>query len=102
MQQPIINFYNGDIQINNLSYLFADDSIDLSGIDYLNEDIFFVEYGSVSLDVGYYGDSKLKIVIIKEEDWRNPIYVKKITKSKIKKDVIFQEINNAINYLMNI
>ena len=44
MEQPIINFYNGNIQINNLPYLFTDNSIDVSDISYLNEDILFVEY----------------------------------------------------------
>ncbi len=101
MEQPIINFYNGNIQINNLPYLFTDNSIDVSDISYLNEDILFVEYGCKSLDVGYYGDNKLKVVIIEEEDWENPIYIKKISKNKISKSTVFQEINNAINYLMN-
>lgn len=101
MEQPIINFCNGHIEINNLPYLFSDNSIVVSDMSYLSEDILFVTYGSKSLDVGYYGDNKLEIVIIKEEDWENLIYVKKINKTKIRKDIVFQEINNAINYLMN-
>lgn len=96
MEQSTIDFLDGQVEFNNLPYLFTDSSIDSF---YLKEDILLVKYGDKSIDVGFYGDKKLKIQIIERMDWSNPIYMTKINKNKITKDFVFQEINNAIKYL---
>jgi len=98
MEQSTIDFLDGQVEFNDLPYLFTDSSIDSF---YLKEDILLVKYGDKSIDVGFYGDKKLKIQIIERMDWSNPIYMTKINKNKITKDFVFQEINNAIKYLIN-
>ncbi|RFS18402.1 hypothetical protein [Emticicia sp. C21] len=98
MEQPTIDFKGGQVEFNDLPYLFTGTSIDSF---YLKEDILLIKYGNKSLDVGFYGDKQLRIAIIENMDWENKIYVKKIPRSSIKKGVVFHEINNAIDYLLN-
>jgi hypothetical protein len=44
-----------------------------SELNYLDEDMFQAEYWEFVLDIGYYGDGCLRLQIIKDYDWENPV-----------------------------